>query len=170
MSYKLIGAILIIVGCGGFGFLIAANYKAEQRHLKELLRILNEMTAELQYRLTPLPELIDNAAKQASGALRKTMIDLKAEISGQTAPDVDKCMYAAMEKNPDLPVLTGNMLRLLGKTLGRFDLDGQISEISSVIQEINENLSRLTADKDVRLRSYRTLGLCAGFAIAILLI
>ena len=57
MSYKWIGAILIIVSCGVCGFSVAAGKRREERLLSQLMDVLQFMEADLQYRLTPLPEL-----------------------------------------------------------------------------------------------------------------
>ena len=79
-------------------------------------------------------------------------------------------MRAALEQTPSIPPLTGKMLRMLGKSLGKFDISGQLSGIALVREACNENMKRLARDRAERLRSYRTLGICAGIAIAILLI
>ena len=67
MSYRWFGAALVIAGCGGFGFSIASGYKREEGILRQLLRVLNYMEWELQYRLTPLPELCRQAGKESFG-------------------------------------------------------------------------------------------------------
>ena len=79
-------------------------------------------------------------------------------------------MREALAKTPSIPPLTGKMLRLLGKSLGKFDLSGQLAGIDLVREGCKENLDRISKDRQERLRSYRTLGICAGIAIAILLI
>ena len=61
-------------------------------------------------------------------------------------------------------------LQLLGKTLGRFDLQGQLSGIASVKQLCKRDLDGLQNNQELRLRSYRTLGICAGVALVILFI
>lgn len=71
MSYRWFGAALVIAGCGGFGFSIASGYKREEGILRQLLRALNYMEWELQYRLTPLPELCRQAGKETRGTLRE---------------------------------------------------------------------------------------------------
>ena len=48
MSYRWLGAALVIAGCGGFGFSIASGYKREEGILRQLLRALNYMEWELQ--------------------------------------------------------------------------------------------------------------------------
>lgn len=170
MTYKLIGAILVIVGCGGFGFMISAGYKREERHLRELQQALLHMSSELQYRLTPLPELVQKMAEHTSGALWQVFSVLDRELTCQIAPNAEACLHTALKENPSIPPLTGNMLRLFGKSLGKFDLTGQITGIEQVQSACKECIDKLAADRDERLRSYRTLGICAGLAIAILLI
>ena len=61
-------------------------------------------------------------------------------------------------------------LRLLGQTLGRFDLPGQLKGIKAVQESCRRELARLERNRDARLRSYQTLGLCAGAALVILLV
>ena len=40
MNIKWIGAILVIVGCGGFGFSIAANYLQEERRIRQMIQAI----------------------------------------------------------------------------------------------------------------------------------
>ena len=70
----------------------------------------------------------------------------------------------------ELPESVGKLLKELGKTLGRFDLPGQLRGIEGVRRSSRKALDQLERNRDVRLRSYQTLGLCAGAALAILLI
>ena len=170
MTWKLIGAVLVIVGCGGFGFLIAAGVKREERHLRELLEAMEFMTSELKYRMTSLPDLIYKASTYTSGVLWQVFSALDRELTTQIAPNAEACLKAAMEKTEGVPVLTGKVLRMLGRSLGKFDLAGQISGINFVKEACRENLERLAKDRKERLRSYRTLGVCAGIALAILLL
>ena len=65
-----IGAMFILTSCGGFGFSIAYNYRQRERLLLQLFNALEMMSSELEYRLTPLPELSRKAAKVCGGVLR----------------------------------------------------------------------------------------------------
>jgi stage III sporulation protein AB len=170
MMWKWIGAVLVIVGCGGFGFLIAAGVKREERYLRELLEAMEFMTSELKYRMTSLPELINHAANHTSGTLFQVFSALDRELATQIAPNAESCLRTALKKTEGVPVLTGRVLRMLGRSLGKFDLAGQISGINFVKDACRENLQLLARDKTERLRSYRTLGICAGIALAILLL
>lgn len=170
MEYKWIGAILTVAGCGGFGFTLAAMHRHEERSLRQLIAVLDYMACELQFRMTPLPELCRQASRESHGPVREVLLRLGNELDHQISPDVAGCMRTALSAAGDIPKQTSDNLTLLGNSLGRFDLDGQLGGLESVRSACRRDLEALTKDRDVRLRSYQTLGLCAGAALAILLI
>ena len=168
MSIKIIGAALIVAACGGVGFSMAAAHRREEKALCQLIRGLDYMGCELQYRMTPLPELCRCAASECSGAVSQALQHLAAELESQIAPDAACCMNAALAKTNGLPPRAQESLRLLGSSLGRFDLQGQLTGLETVRKHCRRLLEDLSKDRDARLRSYQTLGLCAGSALAIL--
>ena len=170
MSIKVFGAVLIIAACGGFGFKIASSHLKEEKSLRQLVALLDYMECELQYRLTSLPTLCRQAAAEGDGQLHGVFLHLADELEDQISPDVERCMTAALRKSKDLPGYTYNAMVMLGRSLGRFDLDGQLKGLEVVRQQCRRDLEKLCSNKEVRLRSYQTLGLCAGAAMAILLI
>lgn len=170
MTIKWIGALLVIAGCGGVGFTMAASYKREERCLRALVRALDYMTCELQFRLTPLPELCRTAGKECGGAAGQALMALSSELESQISPDADSCMYAALSKMDNLPASTSDALSLLGKSLGCFDLEGQLQGIEQVRAHCRRELACLENGRDQRIRGYQTLGVCAGAALAILFV
>ena len=90
------------------------------------------------------------------------------ELENQTLPDAASCMRAAIQSSPGLSPTCRRLLVQLGRGLGRFDLPGQLQDIQAVKAACREQRRRLEKDREVRLRSYRTLGLCAGAALVIL--
>ena len=170
MLIKVIGAILILISCGSVGFRIAAGQRREEVTLERLIGLLDYMECELQYRLTPLPQLCRDTASQALGVLQSTFLALAIELESQVSPDVESCMRVALCQQRQLPVKTFQCLRELGKSLGRFDVEGQIRGLEGARQACRRQLQLLRQNKDSRLRAYQTLGLCAGAAIVILFI
>lgn len=170
MIYKIIGAGLIIAGCGGFGFKLAANHIKEERTLRQLIGFLDFMECEMQYRLTPLPALCRQAAAEGKGSLCQLFLWLAKELEAQISPDAARCMDVALSKVTDIPKATVESLHVLGRSLGRYDLDGQLKGLEAVRQECRRKLEELNHNRDFRIRSYKTLGLCAGAAMAILFI
>ena len=170
MTAKILGVILVITGCGGLGFLIAAAHKKEIKTLKQLISALDYMECELQYRMLPLPELCRQVSNMQTGHLRTVFLQLAQEMDNQVSPNVEKCMYAALEKFRDIPCHTRKILEQLGSSLGCFDISGQLKGLDAIRNESKQVLKLCSENQDVRLRSYKTLGICAGAAVAILLV
>lgn len=165
---KILGAICIILSCGGMGFSMAAAHRREESTLHQVIGMLDFMGCELQYRLTPLPELCRMAAEEARGPVAQVLESLTQELENQISPDATICMNMALEKAKKLPTAAEKNLKMLGASLGRFDLQGQLQGIESVRAQCRKDLAELEDNRDQRLRSYQTLGLCAGCALAIL--
>ena len=168
MTLKLIGAFLVFSACGGFGFHVAATYRREENTLRQIMHILEYMECELQYRLTPLPSMCRQVSEDAEGVLRRIFASLCTELESQLSPDAERCMARVLENANQLPRQSAEVLTLLGKSLGKFDIEGQLKGLQSVKSDCSRRIETLCQNKEVRLHSYQTLGLCAGAALAIL--
>lgn len=170
MSLKWIGAFLIMSGCGLIGFSISAAYRREERELHQMIGVMEYMTCELQYKMTPLPDLCRQAGRERSGIVGRLLMNLSNELESQVSPDVQSCLAVAAATAGPLPNRIQEAVCILGASLGRFDLEGQLQGMEAVRTFCKEQLDRMSANRDVRLRSYQTLGLCAGAALAILFV
>lgn len=169
MYIKVIGSLLIVFGCGGYGAMLNRAHRQQVNALRQLRSALQSMEAELQYRMTPLPALCHLAAAQAAGALHRTFEALARELEKQNAPQVQDCMEAALEQNKELPCQCAVVLGELGRTLGRFDLPGQVQAFRGCQLECSRILENLECDQPQRMRDHQVLSFCAGAALAILL-
>ncbi len=164
---RVIGACCIVSGCGAFGFAMAAASRREERQLDLLLKSLEYMSCELNYRQTSLPVLCRDAALGERGTVPDFFRALARELEKGEAPDVQVCVYEVLQRLQPAPALR-RQLRELGATLGRFDLPGQLQGLEAVIHSTGEALRRIRDGAPERRRSWQTLGLCAGAALAIL--
>ena len=126
MSYKWIGAILIIGSCTGFGVSLAVHQKREELLLRQLSRILDEMLWELPFQLTPLPDLIRHAVAKNTGLIGNLFRGMADQLDRQVLPDALSCMEAELHDAVLAFPRLRKMLLLLGSSLGRFDLAGQL--------------------------------------------
>ena len=170
MIVKILGSALVVAGCGGFGFKIAASRRKEEKMLRNLISALDFMECELQYRMSALPDLCRSTAAECSGQLQVVFRNFSTELEDQISPDVSSCMRAVLAKHAHLPSCTYEALCMLGESLGRFDMIGQLKGLEAVRAECRRKLNILSTGSDVVVRSYQTLGLCAGAAVVILLI
>ena len=170
MQINLLGAICIVAGCGGVGFLMASNHKRRILLVQKLLNVFEYMECELRYRCTPLPHLCHMVAKQNYDPIGKIFGYLADELDAQISPDAERCMAAVLEKAENLDDSIRQILEDFGANLGCFDLEGQLQGIAHSKVSCHDLLECLVRNKDNRIRSYQTLGLCAGAALAILLV
>ena len=168
--YKWIGGGLIFVSCAMFGFSISLSHKREEMCFRQLIALLDYMECELQYRLTPLPDLCRQASRQVGGCVGQVFDRLAEELESQISPDVYSCMCAALGNCDELPQRVNDTLLQLGRSFGRFDLQGQVNGLDAARGDCRRILSELAQNRDNRLRSYQTLGLCAGAALVILFV
>lgn len=170
MEFRWLGAMLIVAGCGGYGFSLAARHRQKERALSDLVRALERMECELQYRLTPLPELCRMVSSDTGGLLRKLFLSFAQELEQRVMPDAASCMRSVIMRFS----ISSKELRLilaeLGQSLGRFDLPGQLKGLEAVRRKCLLELEALARNRSERLRCYQTLGLCTGAALAILFI
>ncbi len=170
MQLKWIGVVCILGGCAGTGFSIASSCRREAAYLRSLIRALRYMKNALQYELCPLAQLCRQAGREVTGTVQEVFLNLARELEWQTCPDVSSCMVQALKKSHSLPPSSTRLLQRLGRVLGRFDLPGQLEELEAIRRSCEVQLQAVSSNMDSRLRSYQTLGICAGAALAILLV
>jgi stage III sporulation protein AB len=170
MMVKLIGACLIFAACGGMGMSVATAHKQKEHQLQQLIAAVRLMACELEYRQTPLPQLMRICGESSGGVIGRVFALLAAELERQLAPDAACCMASVVAQMKKLPTVVQEKLLQLGRCLGRFDLSGQLSGLKTVEQLCQRDLDGLLINRDARLRSYMTLGLCGGLALVILFV
>lgn len=170
MMYKIVGIALVIFACGGVGFKAAADHKRQVRQLKEVIASVQFMKYELAYRYTPLPELCRKVATTTTGHIQRFYFKLSDVLQSQICPDTRSCCSYSIAQTKGLPPAVCDTLMTMAATLGQFDLQGQLDGLDLAIAHGENLLQKLTFEQDNRLRSYQTLGLCAGAALAILLV
>ena len=65
---------------------------------------------------------------------------------------------------------TRETVRNLAFSLGKFDLGGQVRAIELAQDRLRAELAEVQAGSRARCRSYETIGICAGLALAVVLI
>ena len=79
-------------------------------------------------------------------------------------------METAIGQFSGIPKVTSNALKRLAHSFGKFDLENQLEGLENIKVECKRQLSAMLDNRDARLRTYQTLGLCAGAALVIIFI
>lgn len=129
------------------------------------------MLCEIQGSLTPAERLCEQAAEICGGQLRALLEDCAAGIRLHTASDIGGIMSGALIScGQHLPVSCVCHLRELGAILGQYDTDEQIRALQALIDHVDVSIGQLRQGRADRCRSYEVLGVCAGCALAIILL
>lgn len=169
---KWIGLICIAGGASAVGFGIAANVKRQTVQLRQLQSSLCYMKNEILCRMTPLPELFRLVSEQTPDAVGRLFETAAAALEKDKSRSAASSLAAAIRKTPELTFDAQTERTLLGlaMALGQFDAEGQTRAIELAECGIADRLADLEKDAASRCRSYRTLGVCAGLAIAVILL
>lgn len=170
MPLKWMGCILIVASCGGFGFALAIQYRREIALLQQLETAVRYMRCELSCRVDSLSQICAGVAGQVTGPIQDILQSVSMELDKQICPDASSCMQLVLSSYVGIPENARLCLQQLGASLGRYDLAGQLGELDAVHERCNILIAEMWEQKDKRTHAYQTLGLCAGAAVAILLI
>jgi stage III sporulation protein AB len=170
MHIKWIGSVLIVAGFGGFGVSVCGRFRKERQLLQSMLSLISFLECQLRYQLTPLPDLCRQAGHACGGILEEVLLNFSRELDWQSSPDTESCMVEAIRKSRCLPRRIKALLCRMGTSMGRFDLPGQLQEFEQLRKICEQDLKQLSETLEPRVRTYRTVSLCAGAAAAILLI
>ncbi len=167
-----LGMILIGGAAASVGFGAALRIRKTTTQLRQLSSAFEVMRCELQYAMTPLPQLCQVVCKTSKGAIQTLFDHLGQILSEDAACDTSRAMARAIEQSKSLCLPDEIVFALLelGQTLGQFDLDGQVSMLEMSQKRVKICLERYEQDQSQRCRSYQTLGLCTGAALIILML
>lgn len=166
---KIVGAVLILSGAGGFGIAKALSFYKQIRQLRAISDALELLKCELNYTLLPLPKLCEMTAKRTSGAAADFLRRYAAKLDGGR-PRGRAAAEAMEEAKLCLPNDAKMALLELFGVLGRFDLDGENRVLQLTQHRLKAALERTEREKKPLAKGYAALGLCTGAALVILMV
>lgn len=168
---RYLGFILIVCGGSGCGIMLAREtHKTLELYLQCAIA-LTYMKNEMEFHLTA----VDQIAFELSNILPKPLATVFHNLYSSmcVAPGIalGLQMEKAMQRNKrPLPNNLKQIMIRLFDLLGKQDLQAQLSAIQLAEKRINREIERINAEKYERSRTYRTIGICTGLALAIILI
>lgn len=168
---RLLGAALVLAGCGGLGLAGVARLEGRVRDLGELAAGLDTLQRELGWRLSPLPQALDAAARAVQGPAAQLFAQCAQCAGRPDGPGFQQVWREALSAAP-LRLAAGDLalLERLGPVLGRYDGDSQRLALEDAAAGLR-TLQGEAADDRKRLgRVYGVLGVTAGLFLAIVLL
>lgn len=167
---KLIGAILVIGGAGGFGISKGCRFLRQMRQLREFAAALEILKCELNYTLLPLGKLCEVTAQRSRGVCAQFFLNFSSLLESGTPRG--RAASRAMDETRGLCLPSDAKLALLELcgALGRYDLDGENRLLQLTMHRLNAALERTETEKKPLVRSYAALGISVGVALTILMV
>ena len=165
---KTIGILLVIFGASGTGFSMAFSVRQTISMVQQLLAAMEVMKNEISFRRTPLPELMRLLEIQSRGAVADFFGRLAEDFSRRQERTVEAIVRKQVAAARTFPPAVRQILLQLGSGLGQYDVEGQHRSIDLAVLRLRTLLDQYRNEQQARIRSYCTLGICGGLAIAIL--
>lgn len=155
---KFISLIAILILSSYIGIIITNKYKNRVIELKEIKRGLNIFETKIRYTYEPVPEIFN----EISNTLKENIADIFKNASDNMKNNTaNEAWIQAIEKsstsmnNEDFEVVKG-----LGKLLGKTDLQGQVSQIELTDQFIDTQIEKAEKEYTKNEKLYKTLRRC----------
>lgn len=167
---RLFGAVLLACACLWIGEKRARELRTRVDVLDGLMDALDGINRELEIRLTPLPQLMEEQGEYASPLVRELFLSCRKGLEGLRQESFSQVWTNLVEEIPHLKREDKRTLWSLGCVLGRYDGRGQSAAISGVCRELERNREQAWQISCRLGRVYRAVGAAAGgFLIVFLL-
>lgn len=167
---KLIGVLFVVLSAGSVGVQITLAMGRRCQLIRQLMSIVQLLKNEIAFCGTPLPQAFALAAASASGGL--------AQVFSTAAKEMDKFRWLRPQSALERALEAHSFLREgdpirsvlleLGAKLGKYDMENQLQGLELALVQLEEERQAAEQERRLRGRTYETLGVCAGLAIAIL--
>ena len=162
---KMLGAACVIFSASAVGFGFSGNVRRQCAQLTALIEALTYLKSEMLYRRTPLPQALGMLAEHSADA---AVGGLLAKAAKKLEESCTLSVHAAFRAA--LGMADGQALLSLSLSLGQLDLDGQERALELASERLSAQLRLLEQGRSARCRSYATIGICAGMALAVILL
>lgn len=173
MYQKLIGSILIIFACTGYGFSKGREYKKHIDELEELRRIATMFETETSYSRLPIAELSSRISKKVKEPYKAWLIRLSISLhreSQETLAYIWEREASVLLENLSLTQEEKNDLKTLGIQIGNYNIQMQENAFRWYARQIEERQIKLTKEVSEKQRLCNSLGVLTGIFLVILLI
>ena len=167
MLIKMFLLISIFVCSLYIGILISKKYSNREKELIELQNALNMLEAKIKFTYEPLADLFLDISESIKNNIGQ--IFEKAQHKMNIIGVGQAWNNAVEDTNTDLTEEDKNILKGLGRLIGKTDIEGQISEIELLKNFIVKQTEKAKIEREKNEKIYKTLGGIAGMAIVIIL-
>lgn len=165
---KILGVIFVVTSSVIVGIHIGKILKQRCSYIRQMIDAFQVLENEISFGSTPLPEAFMYASEATEGKLKSILNDVSTRMTKNCWKTPKRAMEEAL-----LAVSDGfgdDILIDLAERVGKYDVQTQLAGIHIAKQRAEQTLRTLESEYGAKSRTYRTLSVCAGMAVAILLL
>ncbi|MGN0981864.1 MAG: stage III sporulation protein AB [Candidatus Limivicinus sp.] len=167
---RLLGALLIAAASSAFGIVYISGEKRQLNALHSAEQLLKIIAGELETRLTPLPELFSRLPDRCDGSAAAFGAAMSARLDQLGERQFRDIWAESVEiAFPMLGREERALLCALGLSLGRYELERQLAELTCTLEQLSIAIARRSS----ALPEKRRLGLglaCTGGALLVIVL
>lgn len=166
--FKLILSILIIFCSARIGLEISKKYIQREKELYELKNAFKIMETKIRYTYEPLKDIFEEISTTIDTSVANVFEKASKEIEFKSAKltwekAIDESMLSINKEDKEI-------IKGLGKLLGKTDKLGQISEIELVVSLIDKQIGQATIEREKNENLYKKIGFILGLGLVIILV
>ena len=159
---------LIFLSSSYIGILISKRYSNREIELKEFKKILNTIKTKIKFTYQPLTEVFEYTSKNTISAISKIFKNININTKNMSLANA--WIESIDNSNLNINEEDKNIIKALGKVLGKTDVEGQVSEIEVTISFIDNQIQKAEIERQKNEKLYKTLGTIIGITIVIILV
>lgn len=159
--------LIFLVSLNG-GKIIAKKYSNRVNELKEMKNALNMFLTKIRFTYESIPVTFIEIGNNINGVIGKIFITASNKMKEKSAGIAWEESLDEVETNLQKEDI--EIIKRLGRMLGKTDLEGQVSEIKLVQNFLNTQIEIAENERVKNEKLYKTLGGVLGLAIVVILI
>lgn len=167
---RVVFLILILAGSTSVGFLLSKRYSDRVNELITFSGLINIFQNKIRFTRTPLPEAFEELADIKNNKIISSIFyDFSQNLKIKRC---DEAWNESIEKRRNFLSLKEediNLIKQLGTSLGKTDIDGQMSEINRFNTLLQVQIKKAEEERKKNEKMYKSLGTIIGLAIVIIL-
>ena len=160
----------IVAGSTSIGFILSKGYSDRLEELNAFNTLVNILQNTIKFTKLPISDVFEQIGNITIKTRVKNIFincseklkDMSLENAWKRA--IDEEIYYLNMKNEDFDVI-----ETLGNTLGKTDINGQMSELNQFKERLNIQIKQAEDEKRKNSKMFKSLGTIVGLVIVVLL-
>ena len=169
---RILGALMIILSGTGIGIYFAGNIKYRIKHLKELMVVMNQMSAEIRFASSSLSD-IAFVLSENKNVYSDFFKELNVQMEKTEKVPFKELWKLGIDEHLRYTCLTEDdkkELKRLGENLGSLDVQMQVDTINMFSKDMEARIKELTITSCEKIKLCYALGMLGSIFIVVIMI